>query len=133
MALIKLVPTSRKILKRITFDTDFDTWNLLMASGEPRAVMERILAAWCQSELDKKDVYVVSTNDRIRYVDFGVVANEEKLIVLREQYAREVAQGKHQKATGTKLKITEVERDMLLTRQDWLDRGVDLAKESEEN
>src|SRR6185436_15905404 len=77
-------------------------------------VLEEIIERYCQEQLAKKDFYVVKTGSRIKYLDFGAQATEDKLTLLRESYAQDVACGKQQKATATKARITELERDLLV-------------------
>ncbi len=114
MPLIKLVRKDKPATKRVTINLDFDTWSLLMESGEPRAVLESLVQSYCQEQLSKKEFYVVSNGTRVKYVDFGAQATEDRLTLLRESYAQDMACGKHQKATATRARITELERDLAL-------------------
>ena len=104
--------------KRVTLLLRFDVWNALLSTGMPGETIEALVQGWFQEWLSKQSSYVVSTNRVTRNIDFGELSLEHNLVVLKEKMARQLACAQHRAAENTRLKIIEIERDLLLLEKD---------------
>jgi hypothetical protein len=65
MAIIK-TPRQKTIPpKRIALSVPFDLWNELIASGEPRVILEELLDGWYRNRVADRDNYLISNNAKV--------------------------------------------------------------------
>ncbi len=102
--------------RRVTVELTFEVWNTLLATGEPQAVLENIINGWFEEKQREKETYVVTSKNHVKSIDFGTETDREQLVILKEQFAQAQALGRHQKASALRVRITELERNLLAER-----------------